>query len=190
MPLLIDHLERRLGQLTSGWKGAPREGLPAVNVACFTGGVFSETTGYATVGLSRVPLHHPGHDRHLFLEFIAAEHGPDDVALSMLPRVLEFVVSMCLDTREAVVRGDVIPLPEDVVRGSRFTFLYAALPVYYDADFKSLVVENGDPVAIAWLIPVTSGEAQLVAERGWSEFEQELLKHDPDLMDMNREVIA
>ncbi|MER7457995.1 suppressor of fused domain protein [Micromonospora sp. NPDC126480] len=190
MPVLIDHLERRLGRLTNGWKGAAREGLPTVNVACFTGGVFTGTTCYATVGLSRVPLHHPGSDGHLFLEFIAAEHGPDDVSRSMFPRALEFVASRCLDTREAVLRGDVIPLPENLVRGSRFTSLYAALPVYYDADFKSVVVENGDAVAVAWLVGITSGEAQFIADRGWGQFEEELLKHDPDLMDMNREAIV
>ena len=190
MPALIDHLERRLGQLTSGWKGAVREGLPTVNVGCFTGGVFTDTTGYATVGLSRVPLHRPGHEGHLFLEFIAAEHGPDDVALSMFPRALEFVVSRCLDTREAVLRGNVLNLPEDIVQGSRFTSLYAAVPVYYDVDFKSVVVENGDSVAIVWLIPVTSDEAQFVVDRGWDQFEDELLKRDPDLMAMTREAIA
>ncbi|MEH0821537.1 MULTISPECIES: suppressor of fused domain protein [unclassified Micromonospora] len=190
MPVLIDHLERRLGQLTSGWKGAVREGLPTVNVACFTGGVFPDTTGYATVGLSRVPLHHPGQDGHLLLEFIAAEHGPDDVARSMFPRALEFVASRCLDTREAVLRGDVIPLPEGIVQGTHFTALYAALPVYYDTDFKSVVTENGDAVAIAWLIPVTPSEAQFILDRGWGQFEGELLKHDPDLMDMTRKAIA
>lgn len=74
--------------------------------------------------------------------------------------------------------------------GSRFAYLYAALPVYYDDDFNSVVVENGDSVAIVWLVPITSGEAQFVAERGWEKFEQELIKRDPDLMDMNRETIA
>ena len=190
MPVLIDHLERRLGQLTAGWKGTAREGLPTVNVGCFTGGVFADTTGYATVGLSRVPLHNPGRDRHLFLEFIAAEHGPDDISRSMFPRALEFVASRCLDTREAVLRGEVIPLPEYIIRGSRFTSLYTALPVYYDAEFKSVVVENGDAIAIAWLIPLTSREAQFVADHGWGQFEGELLKHDPDLMDMNRKTVA
>ncbi|MEV4627810.1 suppressor of fused domain protein [Micromonospora sp. NPDC049523] len=190
MPILIDHLERRLGQLAGGWKGAAREGLPTVNVARLTGGLFADTTGYATVGLSRVPLHRPGHDAHLFLEFIAAEHGPEDISRSIFPRALEFVASRCLDTREAVLRGNVIPLPEDIVGGSGFVSLYAALPVYYDADFKSVVVENGDSVAIAWLIPITSGEAKFVADHGWERFEGELLNRDPDLMDMNREQIA
>ncbi|MEU7926677.1 suppressor of fused domain protein [Micromonospora sp. NPDC049107] len=190
MPILIDHLERRLGQLTGGWKGTARNGLPTVNVAYLTGGIFAATTGYATVGLSRVPLHRPGHDAHLFLEFIAAEHGPADVTHSMFPRALEFVVSRCLDAREAVLRGNVIPLPKDIVGDSGFASLYAALPVYYDPDFKSVILENGDAVAIVWLIPVTSGEAQFVADHGWERFEQILLQRDPDLMDMNRESIV
>jgi len=190
VPVLIDHLEHRLGPLTNGWKGVTRQGMPTVNVAYFTGGIFTDTTSYATVGLSRVPLHAAGSNRHLFLEFIAAEHGPDDASLSMFPRALEFVVSRCFDTREAVLRGDIVTLPEGVIRGSRFTSLYAALPVYYDEEFKSVIVENGDAVGIAWLIPVTSGEAKFVAEHGWDQFEGELLKRNPDLMDLNREAIA
>lgn len=190
MPELIDHLERRLGRLANGWKGEARQGLPAVNIGCFTGGAFADTTCYATVGLSRVPLHGAGHEGHFFMEFIAAEHDHGDSSRSMLPPMLEFVFSMCLDTREAVLRGNVIPLPDDIVCGSRFTSMYAASPVYYDEDFKSVVVENGDSVAIVWLIPITSNEARLIIDHGWDQFEAELLKTDPDLMDMNREAIA
>src|SRR4051794_20582311 len=174
MPRLIDHLERRLGPLAGGWKAEPREGLPSVNVAYFTGGVFRDATSYATVGLSHVPLHAPGRDKHLFMEFVAAEHGPADISLSLFPRALHFVAERCVDSREAVLRGNVIELPENVARDSRFTALYAAIPVYFDDEFTSLTVENGDAVAIVWLVPITSGEAQMIADRGWERFEEQL----------------
>ncbi|PZG00165.1 suppressor of fused domain protein [Micromonospora deserti] len=190
VPVLVDHLERRLGRMTNSWRGTSRQGLPTFNVGCFAGGVFANTTGYATLGLSRVPLHRPGHDRHLFLELIAAAHDPADASRVPLLGALEFVWSKCLDSREAVLRGEVVALPSEATVASRFSYLYAALPVYYDDDFKSVVVESGDEVAIVWLIPITSGEAAFVSEQGWEKFEQELVKHDPDLMDLNRAAIA
>lgn len=190
VPALIDHLERRLGRMTNSWRGVPREGLPTFNVGCFSGGVFAETTGYSTLGLSKVALHAPGHDRHLFLELFAAARDPSDACRDSFLGALEFVWSKCLDSREAVLRGEVVALPPMAMVASRFPYLYAAMPVYYDDDFDSVVVESGDDVAIVWLVPITSGEANFVAERGWEEFEKELVKYDPDLMDIKRKAIS
>jgi hypothetical protein len=190
MPVLIDHLERRLGQMTISWSGEPRKGLPTFNVGGFAGGTFVDTVSYATLGLGKVPLHNPGYDRHFFLEFVTSERGPCDPSNSDFVAVLGFMWSRCVDSREAVLRGGVIALPPGLELGSRFTHLYAALPVYYDDGFMSVVVENGDSVAIVWLVPITAGEARIVAEQGWERFEEALAMHDPDLMDINREVIA
>ena len=124
------------------------------------------------------------------MEFIASEHGAGDASNSPFIEAMDSLWSACVSSREAVLRGDVIALPQGLLLGSRFTHLYAALPVYYDDDFKSVIVENGDQIAIVWLLPITAGEARIVTEGGWIRFEDELAKHDPDLMDMSREAIA
>ncbi|GLY01346.1 hypothetical protein Acsp01_17250 [Actinoplanes sp. NBRC 101535] len=104
--------------------------------------------------------------------------------------VFEFIWSKCVDSREVVLRGDVVKLPDGLVLGERFTHLYAALPVYYDGDFKSVVVEDGKSVAIVWLIPIAADEARIVAEQGWEKFEQRLVERDPDLMDFARDLVS
>jgi len=43
---------------------------------------------------------------------------------------------------------------------------------------------------IAWLVPITDQEASFVNDRGWNEFERELEKHDPDLIDFLRASIV
>jgi hypothetical protein len=42
----------------------------------------------------------------------------------------------------------------------------AALPVYFDNDFYSVIIDNGSQVAIVWLIPITSAETVLVQVQG------------------------
>lgn len=64
--------------------------------------------------------------------------------------------------------------------------LYAANPVYYDDGFFGVDLPGGNRAAIVWLVPVSAAEAAYVRSRGWQAFEQELIKHDPDLMDPGR----
>jgi hypothetical protein len=188
--LLVDHLERRLGRISRSWSGQPQAGLPRFNVGGFTDGVIADTSSYATLGLSKVPLHHPRSNRHFFLEFVGSEHGAVGVSSGFFLAVLDYMWSRCVESRQAVLRGDVIAIPDSLALDSRFTFVYAALPVYYDDDFKSVVVDNGDSVAIVWLVPITSGEAQTVLEHGWQKFEEMLGAQDPDLMAKDRPSIA
>ncbi|MFI6107332.1 hypothetical protein [Streptomyces sp. NPDC051310] len=39
-------------------------------------------------------------------------------------------------------------------------------------------------------MPVTSAEADFVERRGWEAFERELVRQDPDLLDLARAEIA
>jgi hypothetical protein len=190
VPILVTHLERRLGQISISWSGQPQEALPRFNVGGFTGGVFADTASYATLGLSKVPLHHPDHERHFFLEFVASQHGEVKSSSDFFLLILDYMWSRCIDSRQAVLRGDVVELPSDLVINSRFTALYVALPVYFDDEFQSVAIENGQKVAIVWLVPITTGEAKFIADYGWQRFEQLLSEQDPDLMDRDRPSIA
>jgi hypothetical protein len=89
-----------------------------------------------------------------------------------------------------IARGDVIEFPSELWSDGIFTALYAALPVYYDPDFKSVVTEDGTKVAIVWLVPISRSEAQFIDARGWDAFEKELLRQDPDLLDLARSPIV
>jgi hypothetical protein len=42
------------------------------------------------------------------------------------------------------------------------------------------------PTVFAYLIPITAAEASLVEDRGWSWFEDQLERYDPDIWDLAR----
>ncbi|MEU4249540.1 suppressor of fused domain protein [Amycolatopsis sp. NPDC026612] len=39
---------------------------------------------------------------------------------------------------------------------------------------------------MVWLVPVSRAEAAYVGSHGWRAFEDELVRHDPDLLDPGR----
>ncbi|MGN9756669.1 suppressor of fused domain protein [Streptomyces sp. SD31] len=139
-----------------------------------------------TIGLFKTPLTSRVSGRHQHLELLTCgrpvpgdEHGP-------LPGVLEWVADRLVASGEAVLRGEVIPLPMPLIPGGTMTALYAALPVYFDDDFASVVLENGVETSVVWLVPIGASEAAFVREKGWPAFEEELVRQDPDLLDLNR----
>ncbi|MFE1949308.1 MULTISPECIES: suppressor of fused domain protein [Streptomyces] len=185
MPELIDHLESRLGRMAGAW--STRDGAPAgtPQVAAFRDGRLERVQAFTTIGLSRTPLRSPDSDRHYHLELLACDYVQDSEDYGPLPAVVEFVAERMVESGHAVLRGDVIPLPVPLPGGSK-TALYAALPVCFDDAFASVTIENGSEVAIVWLVPLTSAEADFVRARGWQEFEQALVAQDPDLLDIGR----
>ncbi|MFI7006326.1 suppressor of fused domain protein [Streptomyces sp. NPDC050145] len=185
MPVLIDHLENRLGLMAGAWSA--RDGAPSgtPQVAAFREGRLERVQAFATIGLSRTPLRSPDSDRHYHLELLACDYVKDSEDHGPLPGVVEFVAERMVAAGHALLRGDVIPLPVPLP-GAGMTALYAALPVYFDDGFSSVTIENGADVAIVWLVPITSAEADFVRIKGWPAFEQALVAQDPDLLDMDR----
>ncbi|MEU0831560.1 suppressor of fused domain protein [Streptomyces sp. NPDC005969] len=185
MATLIDHLESRLGQLVGAW--SVRDGAPegAAQVGYFTGGNFGGVQSYATITLHQTHLVSPdGDPQHLELlgcgrPVAGDEYGP-------FPGVLEWMAERLASTGRAVLRGEVVPLPMPLTPGGSMTALYAAMPVYFDDDFFSVTLENGTHVSVVWLVPIYGAEADYVKKNGWSAFEAELTKQDPDLFDLNR----
>ncbi|MEU4090613.1 suppressor of fused domain protein [Streptomyces aureus] len=185
MPELIDHLESRLGRMTGAWSppaGSP-EGVP--QVAHFREGRLPGAQSFATVGLSRTPLRHPTTDRHYHLELLACETTVRADGYGPFPDVLDYVSGRLVASGQAILRGDVVPLPIPLPGGT-MTSLYAAMPVYFDDDFFSVTVENGSEVVIAWLIPITAEETAFIHEKGWQPFEEALTHQNPDLLNPNR----
>ncbi|MDQ0795950.1 suppressor of fused domain protein [Streptomyces sp. B1I3] len=186
MAALLDHLEARLGRLVGAW--SVRDGAPegASEVGYFTGGAFEGVQSYATTTLYRTHLVSPttGEPQHLVLlgcgrPLAGDEHGP-------FPGVLEWVAERLATTGQAILRGEVVPLPMPLGPGGSMTALYAALPVYFDDSFFSVTLENGTHVSVIWLVPLHGAEAEYVAKNGWPAFEEELTKQDPDLFDLGR----
>jgi hypothetical protein len=119
------------------------------------------------------------------LELLACENTSRATGYGHFPDVLELVAEQLLASGQAIVRGDVVPLPAPLPGGT-MTSLYAALPVYFDDGFFSVTIENGSAVVIVWLIPITAGETAFIREKGWRAFEDVLARQDPDLLDPAR----
>ena len=166
---LIEHLEARLGTITGGWK---HDGY---QVAEFGSGWF------ATIGLSRHALHSRRSGRHLRLELIVGGHPAD-----FLPDLLGQVADEVLTSGDALLRGDVVGPRGPLVPGSALEAWYAASPVYQDDEFAAVDLPDGARAAIVWLVPISVGEAAYRASHGWKAFEDELARHDPDLLDLGR----
>lgn len=63
---------------------------------------------------------------------------------------------------------------------SQLEALYCAVPVYFSRPLHTF--GESSPVTIfVWLLPITRDEANFVKSRGWSMFEEELARRNPDL---------
>ncbi|MFG2900366.1 suppressor of fused domain protein [Streptomyces zaomyceticus] len=183
--VLIDHFEARLGGLEGAWSAG--EGTPegAPQVGWFAGGVLAGVHSFATIGLHRTPLASRT-GRHLHLELLGCNRPVPGDEAGPFPGVLEYVSGLLISRGRAVLRGDVLRLPMPLTPGGSMTALYAALPVCFDEEFASVVLENGSDVAVVWLVPIGDREAEFVEREGWEAFENELVRHDPDLLDLDR----
>ncbi|MGR6970886.1 suppressor of fused domain protein [Streptomyces cynarae] len=186
MATLIEHLESRLGQLVGAWEPSEQSPEGAPRVGYFSGGVLPGIQSYATIGLFKIHLTSRMSDRPQHLELLGCGRPVPGDETGPLPGVLEWVAERLVVSGEAVLRGDVIPLPMPLIPGGTMTALYATHPVYFDDDFLSVVLENGVETAVVWLVPIGTSEAAFVREKGWDVFEEELARQDPDLLDLNR----
>ena len=113
---------------------------------------------------------------------IAPESAPSSPVVSAIHQV---AIGM-LNARRAVLRGEVIGPAGPMAISPRFEALYVAAPVYFSDGFATAVNEDGDAISIAWLVPITSREAQFVFDNGWDAFESLLVHQDPDLTSFTR----
>ncbi|MFE0778287.1 suppressor of fused domain protein [Streptomyces sp. NPDC058861] len=189
MAVLVDHFEARLGVLEGAWSVAEQAPEGAPQVGYFTGGVLEGVQSFATIGLHRTALESRT-GRHLHLELLGCNRPVPGDEVGPFSGVLEYVAGRLLTSGQAVLRGDVLRLPMALTPGGSMTALYAAIPVYFDDAFASVVLENGSDVAVVWLVPVGNHEADFIDEKGWEAFERELVRQDPDLLDLSRSEIS
>lgn len=181
---LVEHIERVLGPVHTGWSVDPDGAEMPFQVARFTGGSDADSVGYATLGLSRYPLSSPTSGRAIRQEFLmlapAESLAPDRVVSLLLQ-----VGSMALAARRPLLRGNVIGPAGSIVPKSELSALYATMPAYFPDEFANFAGADGD-VVVAWLVPITSGEADFITRCGWDAFEDQLAAQDPDLVDFYR----
>ncbi|GAB3938473.1 hypothetical protein GCM10029976_053010 [Kribbella albertanoniae] len=153
-------------------------------IARFSGGSDAGSVGYATLGLSRYPLLSPTSGRTIRQELLMLVPA-ESVAADRVASLLLQVGSMALARQRPLLRGNVIGPAGAIVPTSVLTALYVTMPVYFADEFATFAGADGD-VLVAWLVPITTGEADFIADRGWDAFEDQLVEQDPDLVDFHR----
>ncbi|MDG4771996.1 suppressor of fused domain protein [Solwaraspora sp. WMMD792] len=188
-PVIVDHLETRLGPLRSGWTRDPSGVELPFQVAEFGGGgQLVGSTSYATIGVSRHSLPSPAGQQGISLELVMTTHSA--LAPSRFPQALQLVAGELLARHVPILRGQTFALPWSVAEGSKMAVLYAAAPGYFDEGFDSVELEDGCGVAIVWMVPISVAEAEFVSSEGWDAFERLLVSADPDLLDPGRPSIV
>jgi hypothetical protein len=187
-PTLPEHLETLVGPIEGGWTNdADGHAMPFQIVRLRWRSMPSHYV-FATLGLSAIPLRSRVQEgktiRQELLIAVPAAFGKRTV-----PALLHQVGSELLSGGEAILRGDVVgprgPLFE---AAPRLEALYASAPVIFPDAFATFRGASGDTVMV-WLVPITHDEAHFVQTRGWSAFEDELVRNQPDLTDVGRESI-
>ncbi len=187
MAELIEHIERHLGTIESGWsKDADGETMP-FSVARIDNPSGPGTVAFVTLGLSRHELHGSRPDKSIRCELLMLV--TDDWRDGPMPGILQQVASGNLASHHALLRGEVVGPWGPLVAGSQLEALYATMPVYLPDEFATCEVE-GNQVIFIWLIPVSAGEAAFVTASGWPEFEDALAKSQLQLMDLHRPVLT
>jgi hypothetical protein len=183
LPGLIAHLEQYLGPIEEGYT-KDADGVPMpFQITLFGSGPGPGTVSFATVGLNRYGLASPSTGRELHLELLM--HVPDALRDGPIPALLHQVAMGMLADGRALVRGQVLGPHGPILPGSAMEGFYVTMPSYYPDEFAS-TEEDGQAIAIAWLVPISAREAKYVAKRGFDAFEDRLAEHDPDLTDLNR----
>lgn len=72
--------------------------------------------------------------------------------------------------------------------GGDMTGLFAENPVYLPDEFAVSQTSAAEAV-MTWLVPITTGEAQLARTQGWPALKQAFIVHDPDLTDITRPAV-
>ncbi|MGO1049498.1 suppressor of fused domain protein [Crossiella sp. CA198] len=181
------HLEHYLGPPEHEWDtddtGAP---MPFRIAQFGPDRPFGGVRTHATVGLSAARLELPG-GGWVCQELVM--HTRDEQLQEFVPALLDQVGAELLGTGRGLDRGQVIGPRGQIFPVGGLTAFYAALPVYLPDEFRTVLVTDR-PVQLTWLIPITTGEAELALRIGWAQLEKAFENEDPDLTDFRRSGVS
>lgn len=183
MTNLVEHFERFLGPITSGWSVDPDGQRMHVQILKFHSGPLENVAAYSTLGLSRHMLLSPSHGKPMRLELLMMVRRGDFER--SIPSLLQQLADESIEEGRALLRGDVIGPRGVLDPNTSLEAMFVCAPVYLPDEF-SVCEESDGPVVIAWLIPLFTEEASFALTHGWEALEKLLVQHDPDLTDWHR----
>lgn len=182
--MLVEHLERWLGEIVMGWRALAPDGEQLPFQVVRHGSPVPRSVAYATLGLNRFPggTALDGHPIRQELLLLLPDDLPDQdrIAAATLSDAGLHVLE-----QGPLLRGEVLHVHVDPLVEAGKPALYVTGPVYLDDAF-AVVEENGHPVMIAWLVPISAAEHQYVVTQGWDAFEDVLVARGPALVEVRR----
>ncbi|MCK6545900.1 suppressor of fused domain protein [Myxococcota bacterium] len=106
-----------------------------------------------------------------------------------VPAMLHTIASMIATRETAVLRGQVLDPGRPLFPGSTLSALYFTAPPYVPEAFDYLAT-TVPPTLFVGLVPISTREAQVITEQGWSRFEDSLVARNPDLLDLTRQSLT
>ncbi|GAB7126931.1 suppressor of fused domain protein [Silvimonas sp. JCM 19000] len=177
---VAEHIEGHLGPISSGWSdGASSHGI---QVVCFKEQPIPGITTYVTLGLSENELDLPK-GRKIRQELVVSANDSfagGDVAAFLLSLAEHIKIR-----GRAVLRGEVIGPWRPLISNATVNAVYVTNPTPFDTGFAEFSGAEL-PVIFALLVPITTEEAGLVSDHGWSWFEDVLESQDPDVWNLIR----
>jgi hypothetical protein len=152
---------------------------------CFKNSPFESVDTLLTLGLSRHVLRLS--DKKKVRQELVFPVSGAALQVSVVSCLL-FICDLILKGHDALLRGEVIRLPEEGARELGFEAVYCAIPVFMDDAFATFDGSQ-PPTVIVWIIPIYGSEADYVDANGWDKFEELLEEKDPDLFSLEREAI-
>ncbi|WP_157721733.1 suppressor of fused domain protein [Tumebacillus avium] len=182
----VQFLEEHLGKIQYGWSTDDKgESLP-FQVVKYSGGPFSGTVTYSTLGLSNQPLRSPVSNKEIRQEIFLVTYS--SFGDKNIPSILQYVGLNALRNKQAILRGDLFGPYGELFEASSLEALYVTIPVYFPDSFQTFI-SDGSSFVQSWLVPITREESDYIKKFGWDAFESELEVSDPDLVDFGRKSI-
>ncbi|NOU86249.1 hypothetical protein GC102_10745 [Paenibacillus sp. LMG 31460] len=179
-----EFLEKYLGTIQYGWSKNENDQKLPFKIVKYAGGPFPGTVSYSTLGLSNENLTSIVSGKQIRQELIFnayASFGDNNI-----PGILQQIGQLALKNKRAYLRGDVIGPNGKIFDNSDLEALYITSPVYFTDEFFTFDIDNKTAIIQAWVIPITSQEADFIKKYGWDKFEDMLVDINPDLIDFNR----
>ncbi|WP_343643670.1 suppressor of fused domain protein [Chryseobacterium sp.] len=182
---LIEHIEKYLGAITSG-ESVNNDEFGKLIFCRFDNQPDNNITTYLTLGLSDHILNIK-EDKQVRMEILTSIYSSQEN--SKIYDLLLYVADKMLRTHRAILRGQVIDIPDNIFDNKEFTSVYVSVPVFFEDDFASFKVST--PATIfAWIFPLYENESNFINKNGWNKFEDELEVSDCDFWDLNRKPLA
>ena len=179
---LIKHIEKYLGNIIGG-ESVTIEEYGKIILLQFENQPFEEVITHMTLGLSNHNLRLNDQKEVRLEVMISVYHEQNSSTINDL---LLYVSNKMLVNHKAILRGQVIHLPDNILLGS-FSSLYVSNPVFFEDEFASLK-EIEPNIVFAWLFPIYENEADFIQREGWNKFEDFLQENEIDnFWDLNRD---